>query len=179
MSSNGHAAGLRLTPKNKFYPAQSTTHMPRKLSRDDKSLQLTLKIVIGTTTSSANAFDALPEHHSFVCCAGPAAILARVDEKLNVSQRLFRARPNAFSVNATPSFYNPSTPPNTPGKGRQGSPLKDGSYGIVSTTGFEYPPDSQGQSRAGSRSRESTCVALSRCGKFLAVGEVRVHPSIN
>ena len=172
MSSIGHAASLRLTPKNRFHPIQTLTQTPTKVSRDESGLQLTLKNVIGTTTSSASAFDAVAEHHTFVCCAGPAAILSRVDENLNITQRLFRARPNALPVNPTLSFYNPSTPPTTPGRGRQGSPLKEGIYGIGSSASLEYAAESQGHSKAGHRSKESTCVSLSRCGKFLAVGEV-------
>ena len=172
MSSIGHAASLRLTPKSRFHPIQTPTQTPTKISRDDSGLQLTLKNVIGTTTSSANAFDAVAEHHTFVCCAGPAAILSRVDEKLNITQRLFRARPNALPINATPSFYNPSTPPTTPGRSRQGSPLKEGIYGIGSAASLEYSAETQGQSKASNRSKETTCVSLSRCGKFLAVGEV-------
>ena len=175
MSSIGHAASLRLTPKSRFHPIQTPTQTPTRISRDDSGLQLILKNVIGTTTSSANAFDAVAEHHTFVCCAGPAVILSRVDEKLNIAQRLFRAKPNALPINATPSFYNPSTPPTTPGRGRQGSPLKEGIYGIGSTASLEYSAETQGQSKAGNRSKESTCVSLSRCGKFLAVGEVRLH----
>lgn len=175
MNAIGHAASLRLTPKNRFHPTNTPTHTPVKQAREDSGLQLTLKNVIGTTTSSANAFDATPAHHTFVCCAGPAAILSQVDENLNITQRLFRARPNASPVNATPSFYNPSTPPNTPGRSRQGSPLKDAGYGLGSTASLEYAADPQGQGRAGIRSRESTCVSLSHYGKFLAVGEVSPH----
>ena len=172
MSAISHAAGLRLTPKNRFHPTHTPTHTPVKQAREDSGLQLILKNVIGTTTRSPNAFDASPAHHTFVCCAGPAAILSQVDENLNITQRLFRARPNASPVNATPSFYNPSTPPITPARSRQGSPLKEGGYGLSSTASLEYAADSQGLVKAGNRSRECTCVSLSHCGKFLAVGEV-------
>lgn len=177
MSAVTHAASLRLTPKHRFHPALTPAHTPVKSSREENGLQLTLKSVIGTTTSSNSAFHALPERHFFVCCAGPAVVLNRVDEQLNITQQSYRARPNASPINATPSFYNPSTPPNTPGRSRHGSPLKDGTYGIGSTATLEYTSDSPGHGKASNWSREATCVSLSHCGKFLAVGEVRCHTS--
>lgn len=143
-----------------------------KQARGYDSLQLSLKSVFGTTTNSMNAFDALPEHHTFVCCAASAAVLSRVDEHLNITQDLFRARPNVFPINATPSFYNPATPPSTPGKSRRGSPLKDGGCGITDKGLLGYSPDSPSKSRPNNRSREVSCVSLSRGGNLMAVGEV-------
>jgi len=172
MSAVSHAASLRLTPKNRLHPALTPNQTPAKPSREDSGLQLTLKNVIGTTTSSNSAFNALPEKHAFVCCAGPAVVLNRVDEQLNITQQLYRARPNALPMNATPSFYNPSTPPNTLGRSHYGSPLKEGSYGIGYTASSEYTSDTPNHGKASNRSRAATCVSLSHCGKFLAVGEV-------
>ena len=160
-----------LTPMSRFHAAQNHGLSFPKQAREYNTLQLSLKSLVGTTTSSINAFDALPEHHTFVCCAGPAAVLTRVDEHLNITQQLFRAKPNATPINATTSFYNPATPPSTPGKSRHGSPLKDGGYGIV-YNGLSDPPDSPSQGRASNRSRETTCVSLSRGGNLMAIGEV-------
>lgn len=141
-------------------------------ARELNNLRLSLKTVVGTTTDSVNAFDALSEHHTYACCAGPAAVLARVDEHLNITQRLFRVRPNAAPINATPSFYHPATPPSTPGKSRHGSPLKDGGCGVIYNGLQDHPPNSPGQGRANNRSRETSCVSLSRRGNLMAVGEV-------
>lgn len=168
MTAIGHGAGLRLTPKHKYHPSYSAT----RAVQEESVPQLALKNVIGTTTASANAFDSLPEHNSFLYCAGPAAILSQVDLDLNINQRLFRARPNATPTNATPSFYNASTPPNTPARSRHGSPLKDGGYGAQFSTPSEYAPDSSNVSKTLNRVREATCVSIGRGGKFLAVGEV-------
>ena len=170
MSSIGHGGGLRLTPRHRLHP---TYHFAR--SQEDERLQLCLKTVIGTTTSSPNAFDSDGARHNFVYCAGPAAIVSHVDEDIGITQRLFRARHNAPPVNATTSFYNPSTPPTTPSKGsRHGSPLKDGPSANGLGASSEYSPDSPGTGRIQNRVREATCVALSRQGGLLVVGEVRV-----
>ncbi len=173
MSAIGSAASRKLTPKNRFHPGQTASPSSTRPSREESGLHLTLKNVIGTTTSSSNSFDTDPGNNSFVCCAGPAVILSEVDDHCDITQRLFRARESASAVNLTPSFYNPSTPPSTPSKSRQGSPLKDKSYGLGPSSFYENAPDSPAHGRANTRSREATCVSLSTVGQFLAVGEVK------
>lgn len=167
MSSFGHAGGLRLTPRHRLHPPHNVAR-----SQEDERLQLSLKTVIGTTTSSPNAFDSDSACHNFVYCAGPAAIISHVHEDLEITQRLFRARQNVLPVNATSSFYNPSTPPATPNKSTHGSPFKDGGYANRSGASSEYNPDSPGTGRIQNRVREATCVSLSRQGSYLAIGEV-------
>ncbi len=176
MTSIGHAASSMLTPMSRFHASHNPGINPTKQARGSNSLHLSLNSVVGTTTDSVNAFDALPENHTFVCCAGSAVVLSRVDEHLNITQRLFRARPNTLPINATPSFYNPATPPNTPGKGRHGSPSKDGSSGLVYNGLLDCPSTSPSQGKA-KRSRETSCVSLSRGGSLMAVGEVN-QPSL-
>lgn len=161
-----------LTPTSKFHATQIPGRSLTRQGRECNKLQLSLISVVGTTTNSVNAFDALPECHTFVCCASSAAVLSRVDEHLKITQQLFRARPNAIPINTTPSFYNAATPSSTPGKGRNGSPLKDGGCGIKYNNLLDHPPDSPSQGRANNRSRESSCVSLSRGGNLMAVGEV-------
>ena len=172
MSSTGHAASSMLTPMSRFHTPPNSGLSPAKHAQELGNLRLNFNNIVGTTTASANAFDALPEHHTFVSCAGPAAVLSRVDDHLNITQQLYRARPNASPVNATQSFYNPATPPNTPGKSRHGSPLKDGGCGTIYNGLQDYPPNSPSQGRANNRIRETSCVSLSRGGNLLAVGEV-------
>ena len=147
-----------LTPMSRFHASPSSRCSSTKQSRELHSLQLSLKSIVGTTTNSVNAFDALPERHTFVCSAGPAAVLSRVDEHLNITQQLFRARANVLPVNASSSFYNPATPTSTPAKSRHGS--------------LDYLSNSPSQGKAINRSREASCVSLSRIGDLLAVGEV-------
>lgn len=172
MSAIGSAASWKLIPRNKLHPGQSASPVSTRPSLEESGLHWTLKNVIGTTTSSSNAFDANPENNSFVCCAGPAVILSQVDDHCDISQRLFRARESALAVNSTPSFYNPSTPPTIPSRSRQGSPLKDRSYGPGSSALHENEPHSPAYGRVNTRSRETTCVSLSPGGQLLAVGEV-------
>ena len=136
------------------------------------NLRLSFNSIIGTTTDSVNAFDALAEHHTFVCCAGAATVLSRVDEHLNVTQHIFKVRPNAPPINATLSFYNSATPPSTPGKSRHGSASKDGGCGTLYNTLQDYHQNSPRQGRASNRTREASCVSLSRGGDLIAVGEV-------
>ena len=161
-----------LTSMSRFHPIQQPSFNAAKQARECNSLQLSLESVVGTTTNSVNGFDTLPEHYTFVCCAGSAAVLSRVDKHLNITQQLFRARPNALPINATPSFYNPATPSSTPGKSRHASPLKEGGCGIIYNGSLEYPSESPNQGRANNRSRETSCVCLSRGGNLMAVGEV-------
>lgn len=162
MSSIGHATSPMLTPMSRFHAPQNSGTKSTKQSREVSGLQISLKRVVGTTTNSVNAFDALPEHHTFVCSAGPAAVLSRVDEHLNITQQLLRARANVLPVNASPSFYNPATPPRTPVKSRHGS--------------LDYQSNSPSQGKATNRSRETSCVCLSRRGDLVAVGEVGLFP---
>lgn len=164
MSSIGHAASSMLTPMSRFHASHNPGLNSTKQAQELNSLRLSLNSVVGTTTHSVNAFDALPEQHTFVYCAGSAAVLARVDEHLNITQQLFRAT-RATPLNAIPSFYNPATPPSTPAKNRNGSPSKDGGL-------QDYPSSSPSQGRANNRSRETSCVSLNRGGNLMAVGEV-------
>ena len=168
----GYAASSVHTPLSRLHASQNTGLNPTKQARELNNLQLSLKNVIGTTTNSVNAFDALPGHHSFVCCAGSAAVLSRVDERLNISQQFFRAKPNISPINATPSFYNPATPPITPGKNRRGSPFKDEGPRTIYNGSHNYPPNSPNQGRANNLNRETSCVSLSRGGDLMAIGEV-------
>ena len=171
MSTIGHAASPMSTPTSRFHAIQTPGLLSTKQARENNNLQISFKSVAGNTTNSANAFDTLSDH-TFACCAGSAAVLSRVDEHLVITQQLFRARPNALPINATPSFYHPATPPNTPGKSRHGSPLKESGYGTIYNGLQDHPPDSPSQGRLNSRSRETSCVSLSRGGNLMAVGEV-------
>lgn len=172
MSSTDHAANSMLTPTGRLYASHNPGLIHMKQVQVPKNLRLDFDSVVGTTTDSANAFDSLPEHHTIAYCAGSATVLAEVDEHLNISQRLFRVGPNASPVNATPPFYNPATPPSTPGKSRHGSHLKDGGLETISH-GLQdyYGSKSPSQTKATSRNRQTSCVSLSR-GGLMAVGEV-------
>lgn len=167
----GHSPAIALTPKNRFRPQAD----PSAGRTDDSGWSLNLKFISGTTSSSSNAFSCDSKHHKIAYCAGSAAIVCSVDEKFHISQRLYRARPNAVPINPTQSFYNPSTPPTTPSKSRRASPIKDGATRGSTELGSDSPVSVSSGSRAGALHREATCLSLSDNGKFLVVGEV-IHP---
>ena len=169
------SASWKLTP-NKGTPGQSPRAKLTPISpvkRSGEGINLNFKTVLGTTTRSANGFDADQEANAFVCCAGPAVVLYQVDENLNVFQRCYRARPNVPPINATQSFYNPSTPPNTPIKARHGSPLKNMGLPIGLTPSSEHALENSSYDGTNNRNREVTSVSMSHEGSLLAVGEVR------
>lgn len=179
MSATSGGASWKSTPSNRFHTARSaganaSSTYASKNNEAENSLHLTLKNIIGNTTRSVSAFDASPERNSFVCCAGPAVVLSQIDEHHNISQRLFRAKPNTAPLNVTQSFYNPSIPPKTPARSLYGSPLKARGPGVGPTASSErdFPDHFSGSSR----SRETTCVSFSHKGHLLAVGEVNKLP---
>lgn len=177
MNAIGSAASSRLTPKTKAHPLHIASPGNTRQVREESGLSLGFKSIIGTTTTSANAFDADQETDSFVCCAGPAVVLYHVNEYCEISQQPFRAKENVLAINSSSSFYNSSTPPSTPIKGRHGSPLKDRGFGRGSSVFYETASSPSAHARANTRSREATCVSLSPGGKLLAVGEVN-HAAI-
>ena len=141
-------------------------------------LQLELKTVIGTTATSANAFDINSELSLFVYCAGSAVVLSHVDEDHSISPRFLRARPDILPINPSQSFYNASTPSNSPSKIRHGSPFKAAAFATRDSIPSEHTPDTGNHTWSTSRAREATCVAVSRSGNLVVVGEVG-SPTIN
>ena len=101
MSTLNHAASHRLTPRK----------TPAKPDGRESSLRFSLTRIIGTTVLSASAFDYLSDLNVIATCAGSAVVLSKFDAHLNVTQRIFRAGPNATAVNSSSPFYNPGTPP--------------------------------------------------------------------
>lgn len=174
MKSRLAASGtvLKITPSNSpmLKPSARSPNKPSQLQSS-----LSLQTVIGTTTSSSNGFDSHEPSKSFALCAGSAVILAEFDEQFRLSQRFFRARPTATSINPVASFYHPSTPtkaperrkslaslrPNAMGGPLAGSPNSDWADGVSSRTWTSRE-----------RIKAATSVSLSRDGRLLAVGEV-------
>ena len=165
MSTAGGA--LRFAPKTRLYPAQPYS----KIGHEDDRFQFGLKTVIGSTTDSPNGFDFDTARNLFVYCAGPAAILCEVQNDLTISQRLFRARPNTSPINATSSFYNAATPPGTPTRAKNVTPLREGNYAGANGH-LETVTEAIGGSKIQNRLREAKCISLSRHGDLLAIGEV-------
>ncbi|KAF1991417.1 WD40 repeat-like protein [Aulographum hederae CBS 113979] len=171
---------LRMTPANSPL-TRLTSRSPTKTSRSDGVLSL--KQVIGSTNSSANAFDTLQSARSVAFTAGAAAVVASFDDDLRITQRFYRARPTAVPQNPTPSIYGPSTP-TTAGadaRSRTAASLQNAGIGNSPFTagGGEWTDSPGGKTwSARERVKAATCVSFSPDGKFLAVGETGYKPRV-
>lgn len=170
---SGLSNALRITPSN-----SPVLKPPARPSRPPfYQTTLSLQTVIGTTTANPNGLSYHADTRAFALCAGSAAILAELDDDLNVSQRFFRARPGATGLYSVPSFYNPPTAPNTPNPKQRSSVAV---RRISVATGFHSTSPTVERGEVGSsrtwssreRIKAATAVSLSLNGKFLAVGEV-------
>jgi len=136
---------------------------------------LALKRVIGCSTT---AFDSHPPSRSFAYTAGAAAVVVQLDDDLQITQRFFRARPNAPTLTSTVSSYAPSTPGNysQETRNRTAASLRDAGIGnIYSNNASPFSGEDSPSSRtwtARERIKAATCLSFSPDGKWIAVGEV-------
>ncbi|KAF2762193.1 WD repeat protein-like protein [Pseudovirgaria hyperparasitica] len=174
------AFALKLTPSNSPFAKGTSAKSPIKSNRNDSTLSL--RQVIGTTVASPNSFDGLPNSNSFAFTAGAAAVIATVDEKYQVSQRFFRARPTTAPINTATSAYGPSTPNQNPNDSRIRTPASIRESGIGLSLGSptaEWGDAAGGKSwTARDRVKTATCVSFSPDGKYLAVGETGNKPRV-
>ncbi|KAI0137267.1 WD40-repeat-containing domain protein [Xylariales sp. AK1849] len=166
---------LRLTPSNSPFLPRLGRSPHRSRALPDSS-RLSLKRVVGTTCVSPTGFDVAQS--SFAYIAGGAVVVVDV-ERGNYTQRFYRARPTAVPVYNTANLpYSPSTPTNTPkandSRNRISIPLRESSYGVSDWA--ESPTSKTWTSRE--RIKAATCLALSREGRFLAVGETGYSPRV-
>ena len=172
----GPGGSLKITPSNSPVLRPGTGRSPSKSSHQST---LSLQTVLGTTTTTPNGFSSHDQSKSFALCAGSAAVLAELDDDANITQRFFRARPSATSVNPTSSFYNQSTPPATPDpRSRSLSHIRSNPHLNVPSASPSSETGDNGSPRGWSsreRIKAVTSVSLSPNGRFLAVGEVSVH----
>ncbi|KAI0401144.1 WD domain-containing protein [Xylaria palmicola] len=164
---------LRLTPASSpFLPRPSRSpNRGRAPQRYDS--RLSLKRVIGTTCTSPTSFDAV--RSSFAYIAGGAVVVVDVDGS-DFAQRFFRARPTAAPVYSTPAHPYSTSSPSTPkaNDSRNRTSLRDSA--ICSNDWAESPTSKTWTSRE--RIKAATCLALSKEGKFLAVGETGYAPRV-
>ncbi|KAM5355560.1 hypothetical protein ACJ41O_002206 [Fusarium nematophilum] len=169
---------FKFTPSNSPFlarPSRSSRSPMRGRSFNDSS-KLSLKRVIGTTCSSPTGFDALPS--SFAYIAGGAVVVVDVNGE-NHSQRFYRARPTAVPLYSVATFQNtPSTPTGTPkandSRGRVAPNFRNSPH--TSSDWNDSPGGNTWTSRE--RIKAATCLALSRDGKYLAVGETGYAPRV-
>ncbi len=136
-------------------------------------VSVVLETVLGSTGSSINALSAADDTGCFAYCAGSIVVLTDVN---SLTQRFFYANPDALPAQITPSYYNPATPTKATGnRALAHTPYKENSLSSIalSDSSVDYP----GKGKLSHRPRSVTCVALSPCGNYLAVGEVRSSTS--
>ncbi|KAF9698469.1 hypothetical protein EKO04_003898 [Ascochyta lentis] len=178
-------AGIKLTPTPSPFTSTSTRtnslRSPIKATRAEATLAL--RTVIGTTSSTANAFDSLPAARCFAYTAGAAAVVATVDEQHNISQRFYRARPTTNPLNASASIYGgPATPTQNESRNRAAASLRDAGLGAsphaspAANDGSDSPNNRAWTARE--RIKAATCVSFSPDGRFLAVGETGYRPRV-
>lgn len=175
MASTPSNNRLRLTPSNSPFlqrPSRSPIR-PRAFAHDSR---LSLKRVIGTTCTSPTGFDTV--HSSFAYVAGGAVVVVDVRGE-HYSQRFYRARPTAVPIySISPVPHAPSTPNSTPkandSRNRAAASPRDSFYGQLDWS--DSPSSKTWTSRE--RIKAATCLALSRDGKYLAVGETGYAPRV-
>ncbi|KAI1117447.1 WD domain-containing protein [Nemania sp. NC0429] len=164
---------LRLTPSSSpFLPRPSRSpHRGRALQLYDS--RLCLKRVIGTTCASPTGFDAV--RSSFAYIAGGAVVVVDVDGD-DYRQRFFRARPTAIPIYNTPAMSYSTSSPSTPkaNDSRNRVSARDSTFGINDWA----DPSASKTWTSRERIKAATCLALSKEGRFLAVGETGYAPRV-
>lgn len=179
--------------KSRFTPGtpSKTTSINSPLSRpgprphrpNAPPASLSLRRIIGTTTTSSSGLACHYNSSRFAYCAGSAAVLAQIDDGGDISYRFFRAQPTAIPIHPCVSFYNPTTPTGTPeSRRRTNLPFRQGTDERSSNGSSRRVWGEEGSSKAWSareRVKAVSCVDLSPNGKFLAVGETGYSPRVN
>jgi hypothetical protein len=176
MMSPALGPGIKLNPSPSPFFRNTPLRSPVKPSRTDVSLAL--RQVVGSTASTANAFDSLPSGRSFAYTAGAAAVIATVADDHHVTQRFYRARPTTNPINAsTPIYGGPSTPTQNESRNRTAASLRDAGFGpspLASPAIHEWADSPSNRAwTMKEKIKAATCVSFSPDGKYLAVGEVR------
>ncbi|RWA13662.1 hypothetical protein EKO27_g1455 [Xylaria grammica] len=164
---------LRLTPANSpFLPRPSRSpHRGRAPQRYDS--RLSLKRVIGTTCVSPTGFDAV--RSSFAYIAGGAVVVVSADGE-KYEQRFFRARPTAIPIYSTPALPYSTSSPSTPKANDSRNRVSLREHTLSPNDWADSPTSKTWTSRE--RIKAATCLALSKEGRFLAVGETGYAPRV-
>lgn len=171
--------GSKATPSNSPYRANLSKVVGSLMhgTYDSDAWRMSLKQIIGATVSSPPGFDSLPASRSIAYTAGGIAVLLSLNEDLTLSQRFFRARPDATPLAPlSSSVQSPSLRHATLAtQKRYGTPLRDASTGPgLLATEWEDSPTSKTWT-ARERVKSASCVSLSADGRHLAVGEVSMR----
>lgn len=175
MSSTRRASSLRSTPKSRH------SLLPGVNGNFPNEVQCDLSIItaIGSTTSNPSGFSCNSDSRRFALCSAAAILLYEISPEEEISHRIFRADPSASAGpiprvkgNQLSSLAALDSP-----KRRQSSLRSTGINGSPRSPITSLSEDSNAnatpiKSKAISRNRIATCLALSPDGLFLAVGEV-------
>ncbi|KAF8460230.1 WD40-repeat-containing domain protein [Kalaharituber pfeilii] len=175
--------GLKLTPSNStsnFLPRGSQARTPNNKVRNTQSeTGLYLRRVIGCSTT---AFDSHPASRSFAYTAGAAAVVVQLDESLQITQRFFRARPNAPTWSSASSQVNSiQSSAFLESRSRLSQSLKDLGIGYSTSLATPFSIEDSPSSKtwtARERIKAATCVSFSPDGRWLAVGETGYNPRV-
>lgn len=170
---------LRLTPANSPFFKNTIPRSPTKPRSEEAGLRL--QKIIGTTTASVNGFDCLPSGRQFAYCAGSAAVVATVDQDLNVNQRFFRARPASSSTSKDGAGALPATPTPNEARSRVLGHVREHTIGgsPLGTSSRDWSDSPSGKiATAKDRVKAATAVALSPNGKWVAMGETGYKPRV-
>ncbi|KAG0638911.1 WD40-repeat-containing domain protein [Tuber brumale] len=177
--SSRNSTSIRSTSKGRQSSSSGSSSSSSTLPFSDCGLAL--KRVIGCSTT---AFDSHPPSRSFAYTAGAAAVVVQLDDDLQITQRFFRARPNAPTLTSTVSSYAPSTPGgySQETRSRTAASLRDAGIGnIYSNNASPFSGEDSPSSRtwtARERIKAATCLSFSPDGKWIAVGETGYNPRI-
>ncbi|TRX97459.1 hypothetical protein FHL15_001737 [Xylaria flabelliformis] len=164
---------LRLTPANSPFLPRPSRSPQRGRALQIYDSRLSLKRVIGTTCVSPTGFDAVQS--SFAYIAGGAVVVVDVNGD-SYTQRFFRARPTATPIYSTSALPYSTSSPSTPkaNDSRNRNPVRESAF---SPNDWAESPNSKTWTSR-ERIKAATCLALSKEGKFLAVGETGYAPRV-
>ncbi|KAK4146447.1 quinon protein alcohol dehydrogenase-like superfamily [Dichotomopilus funicola] len=168
---------IKLTPSASPFLTRPSRSPIRPRALYDSSLSL--QRVVGTTCASPTGFDTVQS--SFAYIAGGAVVVVDVSGE-HYAQRFYRARPSAVPLLAVSPATNASssTPIATPkandSRNRTAASPRESLYAPSSEWPAESPSSKTWTSRE--RIKAATCLALSRDGRYLAVGETGYAPRV-
>jgi len=179
------------TSTNVLSPASNSPHSKTLLTRPlfkkagRTEQDLGLKLIIGTTTTTSNAFDALPGSRCIGYLAGAVAVVGRVNEDGSISQSFFGSKqlliPNAGGAPLNEISSNPLSPSHnsrnrTPVRQRD-SPSSPSSFTSSLYSSLDSPSSKNGTNIA-EKVKPLASISFSPNGTLLAVGEVGHKPRV-